>query len=238
MFARSGDGVIHQISLDLYTCPITRRIMRYPVLAADGYHYELLALLRYAEQGRADSPLRAGHGTIFPVNYNPQLKEMLDKLFQSHADRHEDYEEFEGAEITIDDLIDRINQYGSQLLMPPATGRADRADDGRQIHVAIGNKVLYAFFMYAAFNFTLFTILNFYIFGQEDKRSSMISTLNYLETLIATIVMTVIEAKLRISNDDEYGICGGIANQYYSLFKRPIPAQNPVHPAHRLDRRS
>lgn len=221
MNARFEDGEEQLISMDHYTCPITRRIMRHPVLAADGRHYELQALLRYAAQGHGASPVRAGRGTIFPVVYDAQLQEMLDQVFEGNADR---FEEYEDTDHSINDLVDQINQYGTELLVQSAVRqRAIRADDD-QIHIVIGNKIFGMFFIYAIFNWAWIAILNISFFGRDTSAS--ISTATLIETSIMTMAMIVTEAKLRIANDDEFGIVGGIANHYYSLFKRAAPARN------------
>lgn len=207
-----------ELSLDLYTCPMTRQIIRHPVLTSDGHRYELQYLLRYVMAGNVDSPLRAGLGGIYPVVYDPDWKQMLDDLLHNHPDRYEDY--------NIEGMVDQINDK-LQDLMPT---EAEVIDNGAPIHVAIGNSVFKMIFFYAIFSYCAASIISQFL-PERDRDNDVLSR-SFVLTAFITMLASLVyhESRIRIENNNEHGILGGIANQYYSLFKRPSPPRRPQAP--------
>jgi hypothetical protein len=78
------------IDYDLYHCPLSLGIMRHPVLASDGHHYELCELLKYFESSeRLISPITKQ--SITSVIYDMNLKSTIDKIFGEDPDREKNY---------------------------------------------------------------------------------------------------------------------------------------------------
>lgn len=74
-------------TVKLNYCPLTNKQMRHPVLASDGYHYELNALLQRILNNQLKSPLTQKRITY--IQYDLLLKKEIDA--ESPADHYPDY---------------------------------------------------------------------------------------------------------------------------------------------------
>lgn len=72
-------------------CPLTKQVFRHPVLASDGYHYELIALSEYLLINQFLSPIT--HEKITQVHYDLMLKTSIDETH--HENQFQEYEKNE-----------------------------------------------------------------------------------------------------------------------------------------------
>src|SRR3990167_6474458 len=107
---------IVNIDQDLIFDPISWAIMRHPVLASDGHHYELEELYQHFLHCQAKNPPApftspfVTNRIITNVIYDFSLKSTLDSNFGRHRDRYRDYNK--------DDLLEKINRLMSRVLRP------------------------------------------------------------------------------------------------------------------------
>ena len=72
-------------------CPITKKIMRHPVLASDGYHYELQSLLEFFQKKGAPLSPKSLQ-PIYSIIYDSNLKSVLDGYNLEYINRFPDYD--------------------------------------------------------------------------------------------------------------------------------------------------
>lgn len=80
--------VVLKADEDHIHCPITQQVMRHPVLASDGRHYELTALLNWVKRKGLESPI--SREPLTSVLYDLGLQASLEKSF-ADDDRHANY---------------------------------------------------------------------------------------------------------------------------------------------------
>ncbi|KTC98417.1 hypothetical protein [Legionella erythra] len=73
---------------DTFICPLTGKPFRHPILASDGHHYELKALLNRLNAGYTNG--YPGGAAIFFASYDLPLRNELDE--RDIPKRHEEYE--------------------------------------------------------------------------------------------------------------------------------------------------
>ncbi|RDI48110.1 U-box domain-containing protein [Aquicella lusitana] len=78
------------VDKDLIYCPLSLNIMRYPVLASDGYHYELAVLLESITRLGPISPMTKEPLTGFCMDLH--LKNTLDHNFKNDSSRYDEYD--------------------------------------------------------------------------------------------------------------------------------------------------
>ncbi|WP_148824492.1 U-box domain-containing protein [Campylobacter concisus] len=78
-----------QLDHDEIYCPITKRVMRHPVLASDGYHYELKWLFKYFKKVGNISPVT--RQPITSVKDDTELDEILVNRTCPEKDRPKKY---------------------------------------------------------------------------------------------------------------------------------------------------
>lgn len=67
---------------DEYLCPITREVMKDPVIAEDGYTYERSAIVGWMEKGKTTSPMTNGLLNTKQLTPNRSLKMLIQRYLQ------------------------------------------------------------------------------------------------------------------------------------------------------------
>lgn len=99
------------IEHDLVYCPLSMGIMRHPVLASDGRHYELRILWQYFKRSEnLISPVT--RKPITSVIYDPFLKELIDAIYGEDEDREDNYEH----KIFYDELLQIQTNYNQTII--------------------------------------------------------------------------------------------------------------------------
>ena len=67
---------------DEFLCPITREVMKDPVIAEDGYTYERSAIVAWMEKGKTSSPMTNGLLNTKQLTPNRSLKMLIQRYLQ------------------------------------------------------------------------------------------------------------------------------------------------------------